>query len=98
MLEYLLNFCKVFGYFKGRVSVGKCQSENGCWCQKSGMLALEKENVGVSKRVGRREHRPFRVLQPHSTSEPLAASPLPFEFGLGLRGCCRLRNGSSHPP
>jgi len=31
MLEYLLNFFKVLGYFKGRVGVGKRESENGKW-------------------------------------------------------------------
>lgn len=103
MLEYLLNclnFFKVLGYFKGRVGVGKRESENGkmdVGVGKLDMLVSENEHVDVSKRACRPTRASkFRVLQPHG-AEPLAASPLPFELGLDLRGCCHHGNGSSHP-
>ena len=96
MLEYLLNclnFFKVLGYFKGRVGVGKRESENGkmdVGVGKLDMLVSENEHVDVSKRACRPTRASkFRVLQPHG-AEPLAASPLPFELGLDLRGCCHL--------
>ena len=46
--------CTTTGYAvgKGRVGVGKRESENG-WCRKTGMLVSENENLGVSKRVSR---------------------------------------------
>ena len=45
--------CTTTGYavVKGRVGVGKRESENGCWCRKTEKLISENENLGVSKRV-----------------------------------------------
>lgn len=56
MLEYLLNFFKVLGYFQGRVGVGKRESENAkmdVGVGKLEMLVSENEHVDVSKRVCR---------------------------------------------
>jgi len=68
MLEYLLNFFKVLGYFKGRVGVGKRESENGkwmlgsenwkCWFRKTHML------MSANGYVARREHPNFGCFNP----------------------------------